>query len=109
LVAKTPTGRLIRGLKRKTSKPDAGASAAAITLHLQRYKEKKAIIEGVCRQFSIVPLLVWQPVPDFSYDMKYHLFMQPGSYKNQLQGYREMARLNANGQLGPNFLWCADL
>jgi hypothetical protein len=32
-----------------------------------------------------------------------------GSYKNQLQGYREMARLNASGQLGPNFLWCADL
>jgi hypothetical protein len=76
---------------------------------LEKYQRNKALIEGVCRQFSVTPIFVWQPVPDYKYDMRYHLFTKPNTYRNHVAGYSEMAKLAGAGSLGTNFLWCADI
>jgi len=77
---------------------------------LQRYQSNVKLIESACRAFGTTAVFVWQPVPSYKYDTKYHLFyLSPKSYQSQAYGYPEMERLYKNGAFGPDFLWCADL
>jgi len=113
VIAQTPTGRLLRGLKRKLTRGRGDfvqQRNEKIGSQIDRYLRKKSLIDGMCRELSITPIFVWQPVPEYKYDMKYHLFVEAGKhYKEQLHGYGEMLRYYRQGQCGPNFLWCADL
>ena len=112
-IARTPTGRLLRGLRRKMTR--AGADFLQkrdekIKGQIDRYLRKKSLIDGMCRELSITPIFVWQPVPEYKYEMKYHLFVEGGkNYKEHLYGYGEMLKYYQRGLCGSNFLWCADL
>jgi lysophospholipase L1-like esterase len=113
LIAPTPTGRLMRGLARKTGKINPNFIQdrnEKIIRQIDRYLRKKSLIDGMCRELSITPIFVWQPVPRYKYDMKYYLFqLYPGSYDEQLHGYGQMLKYYQQGLCGSNFLWCADL
>lgn len=80
---------------------------------INRYLNNKKIIEAVCASYGVTPIFVWQPVPNYKYDLKYHLFANNQSrFKFEhydKYGYPVMARRAKTGELGKNFLWCADL
>jgi hypothetical protein len=105
----TPTGRLIRGLQRRSNERKPRDVAGRVSRAIERYQASKKMVEGMCKEFSIAPLLIWQPVPDYKYDMKHHLFAGPGTWSNQIIGYSMMEKLLRAGVLGTNFVWCADL
>ncbi len=53
---------------------------------------------------------VWQPVPTYGYDLRYHPFAGPtfGRHWHSGYGYRRMAEV-ARNKWEATFLWCADL
>jgi len=110
LVGRMPIGRAIRAVDRRIAKPTLPPSELEIRANLERYVSKKGLIEAICKQFGILPLFVWQPIADYNYDLKYHLFANPGDdTKRQSFVYSEMANMYQAGLLGENFLWCADM
>jgi hypothetical protein len=54
---------------------------------------------------------VWQPVPTYHYDLRYHLFGDLDFGKNNYStfGYARMADRLRREPPGPEFLWAADL
>ncbi len=82
-----------------------------ITSVINRYLENKKIIEVIAKKYNTKSVFVWQPVPGFKYDLKYHLFI--GDYLKKLNymhnGYLYMEELVKNKSLGNNFLWTADM
>jgi hypothetical protein len=86
---------------------------AIISRVIDRYLQNKKMIEAVCALYDVTPIFVWQPVPNYKYDLKYHVFAHSKSRFNfehyDRYGYPAMARLAEDGGLGRNFLWCADI
>jgi hypothetical protein len=76
---------------------------------IPRYHKNKAMIEAVCHQFSIVPVFVWQPVPGYQYELKYHLFPDPPIFEKEEPVYEEMKKSLLENPPDSNFIWCADL
>ena len=77
---------------------------------LERYQANKKIIEGVSSTFGVQPIFVWQPVPMYQYDLRYHPTGKFGSNAWWTQyGYDRMAERNKKNELGKNFLWCGDI
>ncbi|MFQ5646625.1 MAG: SGNH/GDSL hydrolase family protein [bacterium] len=77
----------------------------------RRYFENKKIIEAVSRAYGVRPVFVWQPVPTYKYDLKYHLFAGAGDFLGHNYskfGYPLMADLARKKPLGKNFFWLAD-
>jgi hypothetical protein len=76
-----------------------------------RYMQNKKIIEACAKAYDIKVLFVWQPVPTYKYDLKYHLFPpdQVGPINDLKFAYRRMDKLNQQGLLGNDFIWCADI
>ncbi len=81
------------------------------TRKIGRYLENKRIIAAVATAYAVKPIFIWQPVPCYKYDLKYHLFAEDGLKKlNRIKnGYYLMARLVRESPAGGNFLWCADI
>jgi hypothetical protein len=82
---------------------------------IDRYFFNKRMIEADAKEFSVRTLFVWQPVPTYEYDLKYHPFAQIGSGKVDFgdiaysqYGY-PMVRDTVARTHPDNFLWCADL
>jgi len=77
-----------------------------------RYVRNKQMIEAAAGAFGAKTAFVWQPVPDYKYDLKSHLFYSgDGSPPNPTrnEGYRIMFKLTQGEILGRNFLWCGDI
>ena len=94
--------------------------AALLEGVVDRWLANKRIIELLAQGYGVRPLFVWQPVPTYNYDLQYHLFLQ--SHKDiQVRGsmwqyalrcragYPLMQEMRAQGKLGSNVLWLADL
>jgi hypothetical protein len=114
---RTPIGRLANFVNRfmrehpetidEDQRPDGHAEAPRI---ISDYLANKQLVEAVCHQWGIRPIFVWQPHPCYQYDAKYHLFIQPRKHwPSAMATYDEMGKLHESGQLGKDFLWCADL
>jgi hypothetical protein len=79
---------------------------------LDRYKVNKRMIEAMCKEFDVIPVFVWQPVPVYKYDAKYNIF---GGYNYEIPlpalqpGYNLMAKTAESQVLGRNFIWAADV
>jgi hypothetical protein len=88
----------------------ADATAVAERL-IDRFLENKRIIEAVAGAYGVRPLFVWQPVPTYAYDLRYHPFANRALGAHQLSrvGYPRMAARLAAGTLGPDLVWCAGL
>lgn len=78
---------------------------------ISRYLKNKNLIEAIAKGYNIKPIFVWQPIPLYKYDLKYHLFAEGGFDRHTYSkyGYPQMAKLNEGGSLGNDFLWCADI
>ena len=108
VVGRTPTGRAIRGLRGRLAARKNGDTQKQVEQALQKYLKNKELIEALCRQFNISPVFIWQPVPGYKYDLKYHLFAGRQIDFNLAYGYSEMAKLPVE-RLGSHFIWAADL
>ena len=85
--------------------------SALINRVIDRYFKNKKLIEATASVYKIKPVFVWQPIPLYKYDLKYHLFVEGGFERHTYSkyGYPQMAKLNESGSLGNDFLWCADM
>ena len=109
LLQKLPMARLLRKVQKEMGSTNVVA-VAELQAVLRRYQQNKKLIEGACREFGLTPVFVWQPVPSYQYETRYHMFWpSPETYQNQAKGYAEMERICKAGTLGDNFLWCANL
>lgn len=78
---------------------------------ISRYLYNKKFIEAVSATMGVKTAFVWQPVPNYNYDLSLHPFAKDGFHQNRHSdlGYEIMFDLYKSGQLGNNFLWCADI
>jgi len=85
-----------------------------------RWLRNKRMAEGIAAAYGIKPLFIWQPTPNWKYDLRHHLLWWTGKEKppvgsGPLYGssphYAAMDRLRATepGTLGRDFLWLGDL
>lgn len=113
VIKRTPVARLAGSLSRRLVPPSAPpaepVTPAAIDRACDVYCHSKALLEHTCRHFGVMPVFVWQPVPGYKYDLRYHQFVTPDRFRGQHDFYVRMARRVEDQQLGDNFLWCADI
>jgi hypothetical protein len=84
---------------------------AKIMRVIERYVSHKRMVEAVASANKVKTLFVWQPVPMYKYDTRYHLLVTRrwGRYALVKYGYPEMAEFVSRNPPGDNFLWCADM
>jgi len=78
---------------------------------IARYFANKRLIESESAAYAVTPLFVWQPVPMYKYERKYHLFAERGFFgvTQVRRGYEAMARWVHDHAPGDDFLWLADV
>ncbi len=77
---------------------------------IRRYAANKKLIEGAAGAAGVRAVFVWQPVPTYKYDLKYHTFKGTfGRTEYARFGYPRMADYTRTHPLGANFIWCADM
>ncbi len=78
---------------------------------INRYFKNKKIIEAVADAYSVKSVFVWQPVPTYEYDLKYHDFASGGfgGFTYSKYGYQKMAEIVKSKKSENNFLWLADI
>jgi hypothetical protein len=114
-----PMARLARGVRTKLGHPrtfyDVDPShhfddQVALQKVIDRYYLNTAMVEAQAKALSIPTLFVWQPVPLYGYDLKYHPFIQNGfgDFAYAKRGYAMMADAVAKKR-PDDFLWCADM
>ncbi|HEX3556067.1 MAG TPA: hypothetical protein VIA62_22850 [Thermoanaerobaculia bacterium] len=76
-----------------------------------RWLRNKKMAEGICAAYGVKPLFVWQPAPNWKYDLHYHLFATGGAALGESPHYAALDRLrtSAPATLGRDFLWLGDL
>ena len=89
------------------------ADVAALDEIIARWMANKKMIEAVGAAFGVRTVFVWQPVPTYKYDLRYYFPTFAGGYGGKWPrdhyGYPLMENLRAQGKLGPDVLWLADL
>ena len=77
---------------------------------IKRYVVNKKLIESNALAFNVKTLFVWQPVPTYKYDLKYHIFSGKGfgKFLYSKYGYAYMGDYVKKNNMGKNFLWLAD-
>ena len=80
---------------------------------IDRYLENQRQIRGVSRMYGIRPVFVWQPIPGYNYDLRYHIALNPlyglGGHERSSYGYPPMAERRKSTSFGDDFLWLADI
>lgn len=78
---------------------------------VNNYLQNMRIISAVSMEYNVTPLFVWQPVPTYKYDLKYHVFSNEGfdSHLASMPGYQHMRNIVSSNSLKENFLWLADI
>jgi hypothetical protein len=83
----------------------AGSAERAVAV----WRANKRLIEAVASLNGVRTLFVWQPVPFYRYDLRFHLFREDGLLEpRSTVGYDAARRAWEGGELGPDFLWLAD-
>jgi hypothetical protein len=78
---------------------------------INTYLQNKKIIESAAGVYGVQPVLVWQPIPTYKYDLNYHLFFGSGisRFRNASYGYRHFEEFIKEKPLSANFFWSADI
>jgi hypothetical protein len=76
---------------------------------IRTYRNNKLQIEAVAQRVGCAAIFVWQPVPSYKCDLRYHPFGHRGKKMFSFYGYPMMEKLYCKGELGKNFIWAADL
>lgn len=90
----------------------AGDPSAGTELVIKRWMYNKRVIEAMAAAFGVRTLFVWQPVPYYNYDLRYHIFCQarPDCENDPRTAlYSLMKTVGPGGQLGDDYLWLADM
>lgn len=102
-----------RWTKPKPPKATDYADRVVLESVVNRWLANKRMIEVIADGFGVRPIFVWQPVPVYKYDLRYHFFLHSdkmfSGYGRSEFGYPLMQDLRAQGKLGPDMLWLADL
>jgi len=113
---RVPMVRLVRSLadnvsraRQRAKAPDPEAENRRLLEAVPRYLRNQRLIEATCREFSVTPLFVWQPVPGYEYDPQYHPFGNAARSAKQAFFYEAMRRATEGPALPKCFLWCADI
>ena len=86
-----------------------------VLLHsaVDRWLANKKMIELTGQGYGVRTVFVWQPVPVYKYDLRYHFFLHSekefAAYGRAKYGYPLMQDLREQGRLGPDVLWLADI
>lgn len=116
-----PALRLIESLK-PAAAPEApepedrggvGANRSGSNLEriVSRYVANKRLIESAAREHGIAPVFVWQPIPMYRYEHRDADGPRPGlgSAERWRRRYEHVAERMRRGDLGSDFVWCADV
>ena len=80
---------------------------------VNRWLANKKMIELTAAGYGVRTVFVWQPIPVYKYDLRYHLFLHSdnafGGFVRAKYGYPIMAEASGQGKLGPDLLWLADM
>jgi lysophospholipase L1-like esterase len=78
---------------------------------IKRYLNNMLQIKAISNAYGIVPVIVWQPIPTYQYDLTNHIFNPDrlGCHINSKIGYPLMHDLQAYQVLGDSFIWAADI
>jgi hypothetical protein len=80
---------------------------------VERWLANKKMIESLAAAYGVRTIFVVQPIPLYKYDLRYHFFLHSdkefGGFIRAKYGYPLMAELHAQGKLGPDVLWLADM
>jgi hypothetical protein len=123
LLIKLPIARAALSLRNRVSsflRKDKTTQEKGNTTHnrdapikkvIDRYTSSIKIIDAVANVYDIKAIFVWQPIPTYKYDLRYHLFAEGGfgALGRSKFGYLQMAEFARHNPLGNNFLWCADM
>jgi hypothetical protein len=75
-----------------------------------RYAANRTLIEAAAAAMGVTAVFVWQPVPLYKYDLRYHRYHGDfGRYEYMRFGYPRMAEYVRRHPQGTNFVWCADI
>lgn len=79
---------------------------------ITEWQANRRLTESVARAYGVSTLFVWQPVPAYRYDVRFHLFHSDEGFarlspERMRSGYELLAAQRT--ELGDNFLWLADV
>jgi hypothetical protein len=114
-----PMARLAKGVRSKMDHKHSFSDVnpnhhyddeEALRKVIDRYYLNVQMIEADSKALGIQTLFVWQPVPTYAFDLKYHPFTQNGfgDFAYTKRGYPLMADAVAKKR-PDDFLWCADM
>jgi hypothetical protein len=105
-----PVGRALGHLHKDPAGPpeDVPAMVAAVVQH---YAWNKQAIEAIGKANGVPVAFVFQPVPQYHYDLQYHLFVGNDwtQHRFALAGYPVMANYVTEHPMGDDFLWLGDM
>jgi len=104
-----PTAVKSSPAKRYPEQPEARQHLAARVC--QRYWANQKLIEAVASSHRVKTCFIWQPVPNYKYTKKYHLFSDshPDDHSLAKTGYEYMADWLKTNLPPANFLSLADM
>lgn len=82
-----------------------------VLMMLSRYLDNQKLIQAMGEAFNVRMLFVWQPIPMYKYDTKYHPFLKTEDWDVVLAeyGYEELSQKKDQLELNSSFFWCADM
>ena len=99
--------------KEPPQKAEDPADPAVLQAVIDRWLANKKMIELIAAGFGVRPIFVWQPVPNYKYDLQYHFLLHSEKDFDERMhcpyGYALMDNLRAQGKLGADVLWLADM
>ena len=83
----------------------------AIHRIIDRYLANKRLVEAAGGAYGVTTIFVWQPVPMYHYDPRFHFFASRGFFgvTRVRHGYEVMADAVRAHPVGGRFLWLADV
>jgi len=93
-------------------RPEPGTEEEKARRICERYLRNKGIIGGMAGARGVKTVFVWQPVPTYKFDLKFHPFSQSTSFAEHLfagTGHRQMAQIRQTNAGAAEVLWLADM
>lgn len=78
----------------------------------ERYWRNKTVIEAMAKVGGTGTVFVWQPIPTYKFDLKFHPFSKAGTFREHFfpaVGYHYMAQFRQTNGPTSDFLWLADM
>lgn len=99
-----------RGLRPAQEDLSAYDDATLLDSRIDRYQANRRLLASAAAGYGVRPLFVWQPVPTYHYDLRWHLF---GEFDFEHNNYARFGygrfRERMGASLGNDFLWLADM